>query len=520
MTTTANSAQLAEIWANDALQRKPYADFLTKFLTAQTRVATEAGYKPYCLAIDAPWGAGKTYFVSNWCAQLQLENLNPAFRFDAWATDYHSDPLIAFMSALKTALQEEIKKTKLPSRVQTQAKSALTRGVKALGKLAVPLATDVALSSMKAVFPGAVAAAMEMVRDGRTELSDDEIAGLGEATLAGAKKGAAHYFQHAIAEQSKRADVLQQFRESVSESLKLLEEHGSRTLPLFVFVDELDRCRPTYAIELLETMKHVFNIPGVCFVVSTNMDQLSHAVTAVYGQAFNARDYLQRFFESECTLPAMEGQHYAHQLIGEYPLLRGINIKLGLPPGGFTKPFATPSAALTIEWVATTFKLDLRSQQRMLAMINACVTTLQEKPNIHLLWLATLCAAKIRSSDLFNSLRRVQDASPAALWNRFAPADFSRQHQAPESNEVNAQLHYADVVLFTAIGYYRNFLERDPAQFAHEISSQRSAYLSYPKSILLEIRSGLGNRQQPETDTEMPHKCYGGLVELAGHMLK
>ncbi|WP_419182173.1 P-loop NTPase fold protein [Pantoea ananatis] len=35
--------------------------------------------------------------------------------------------------------------------------------------------------------------------------------------------------------------------------------------PLFVFVDELDRCRPTYAIEMLETIKHLFSIENVVY---------------------------------------------------------------------------------------------------------------------------------------------------------------------------------------------------------------------------------------------------------------
>ncbi|GAL22833.1 putative phage protein [Vibrio maritimus] len=74
------------------------------------------------------------------------------------------------------------------------------------------------------------------------------------------------------------------------------------SLPAFIFIDELDRCRPSYAVEMLETIKHIFDIEGVVFVVATDTEQLQHAVKAVYGEGFDARVYLSRFFNSRFSL--------------------------------------------------------------------------------------------------------------------------------------------------------------------------------------------------------------------------
>ncbi|MEJ8629403.1 P-loop NTPase fold protein [Sphingomonas sp. I4] len=73
--------------------------------------------------------------------------------------------------------------------------------------------------------------------------------------------------------------------------------------PMFVFIDELDRCRPTYAIKFLEDVKHLFNIEGIVFVVATDSEQLAHSVKAIYGAEFEARKYLRRFFDRVFVFP-------------------------------------------------------------------------------------------------------------------------------------------------------------------------------------------------------------------------
>ncbi|WP_249118541.1 P-loop NTPase fold protein [Pseudoalteromonas sp. NEC-BIFX-2020_015] len=72
--------------------------------------------------------------------------------------------------------------------------------------------------------------------------------------------------------------------------------------PAFIFIDELDRCRPTYAVEMLEAIKHIFDIEGLVIVVSTHTEELQHTIKALYGSDFNATDYLKRFFDTKYHL--------------------------------------------------------------------------------------------------------------------------------------------------------------------------------------------------------------------------
>jgi hypothetical protein len=81
-----------------------------------------------------------------------------------------------------------------------------------------------------------------------------------------------------------------------------------------VFIDELDRCRPTYSIELLERIKHLFDIPGLVFVLATDLAQLSNSICAVYGSRFDSRRYLQRFINLEYSLKEPQKSDYIKAL--------------------------------------------------------------------------------------------------------------------------------------------------------------------------------------------------------------
>ena len=75
-------------------------------------------------------------------------------------------------------------------------------------------------------------------------------------------------------------------------------------LPLVIILDELDRCRPTFALSLLEKVKHFFSVEGIVFVFVMNSDQMCACIHHIYGVSINARQYLHKFIDVECTLPA------------------------------------------------------------------------------------------------------------------------------------------------------------------------------------------------------------------------
>ena len=80
----------------------------------------------------------------------------------------------------------------------------------------------------------------------------------------------------------------------------ILEERGNR---LVIFVDELDRCKPSFAVRLLERIKHYFSNERISFVFSINTSELQHTIKRYYGNDFDAYRYLDRFFDLRMSLP-------------------------------------------------------------------------------------------------------------------------------------------------------------------------------------------------------------------------
>lgn len=79
---------------------------------------------------------------------------------------------------------------------------------------------------------------------------------------------------------------------------------------VILFIDELDRCKPTYAVKLLERVKRYFNGDNYISVYSLNMQQLQHTIKNFYGVDFDAHKYLDRFFNLSLSMPEYDKSQY------------------------------------------------------------------------------------------------------------------------------------------------------------------------------------------------------------------
>ena len=100
---------------------------------------------------------------------------------------------------------------------------------------------------------------------------------------------------------------------SRKERCELSEEHRERAL--FIMIDELDRCRPSYAVELLEVAKHLFSVDQIIFVLALNRPELAHSIRALYGNKFDAEGYLHRFFDIDYSLPWPDREKFVLQAL-------------------------------------------------------------------------------------------------------------------------------------------------------------------------------------------------------------
>jgi hypothetical protein len=188
--------------------------------------------------------------------------------FNAWEADGSSDPMLAFATELET---------KLPP--MPDATSALT----ALGAR---------------VFRKGVGRTAELVT--LRILREEDFVGGARPLDAGSSEGVA---KARIAAFEAEHAAVAEFRAHLKGRAQVLAADAELRSPLVVFIDELDRCRPSFAVELLERIKHLFDVPGIVFVLGLHRAELAHSVCAVYGGGFDGEKYLDRFFDMTYALP-------------------------------------------------------------------------------------------------------------------------------------------------------------------------------------------------------------------------
>lgn len=83
---------------------------------------------------------------------------------------------------------------------------------------------------------------------------------------------------------------------------------------LVIFIDELDRCNPAFAIKLLERIKHFFDDDRFIFIFSTNLSELQYTVKKFYGEGIDGYMYLDKFFDLQFSLPNIDIEDYINSL--------------------------------------------------------------------------------------------------------------------------------------------------------------------------------------------------------------
>ena len=221
---------------------------------------------PCVLSVDAGWGAGKTTFLKMWAQHLRNEKF-PVVEFNAWETDFSEEPFIALSTEL-------------------------TEGLKDYGYA-----------------DGSVRAKINDMTQKTKKVARSLIPGIIKAAAAGIPLVGGELGQALASLAEEKVNVYEEVRKSIRTFRSALQDMANTLSkskdgrPLVVVIDELDRCRPSYAVELLEVAKHIFAVDHVVFVLGVNRSQLAHSVKALYGNKFDATGYLGRFFDLDFRLP-------------------------------------------------------------------------------------------------------------------------------------------------------------------------------------------------------------------------
>ncbi|ANM16334.1 KAP P-loop domain-containing protein [Rhizobium sp. N541] len=231
---------------------------------------------PLVIAFDGQWGSGKTTFLKMWAGELRKSG-HPVIFFDAFENDYVEDAFAALAREIVELAEN-----------QTSAKSQVAQTIKEKAThLGALLVRGTAKVGMKVAVRAATAGLA----------SSDDFKDIGEDIGKEVEDAAEAYMEQLLDQPRKQKEIAESFRTALAKLPGLLAPpaEGEKQKPLVFIIDELDRCKPYFALALLERIKHFMAVQNVHFVLGVHLTQLQSSVRYAYGNDINAAAYLQKF---------------------------------------------------------------------------------------------------------------------------------------------------------------------------------------------------------------------------------
>ena len=265
----------------DEFQRKNIAEKAIKLLKSNIDISP--------MVIDGSWGTGKTEFCHKLINLMKQDDTHNIIYIDAFKADHVDEPLMTVLAEIIKILPEGPRRKAFINRVLPAVRYTL----KTIAKAGVSHLLRQDFADVANDFD-------EVIQ----KTADDSI--------------------------DKAAELILKDHVEAEKSLKTLQTALTAIAsqdPIIIFIDELDRCRPNFAVDMLEIIKHTFDVEGVSFVLVTNTQQLRASINHCYGQAVDAQRYLDKFIkfrfelsphsQRHMTNPVLAANAYFYQLIGE-----------------------------------------------------------------------------------------------------------------------------------------------------------------------------------------------------------
>lgn len=209
------------------------------------------------ILLNGAWGSGKSTFLNELEEKIiESDDMKLFLNYNAYEYDFYETPYIPFFASMedKLKLGEDLDKL-------VKLTSNLEKGI---------------LVSLYAMINGFYKKKFDI------ELNDikDNILG--------------------IENESYKKD----FDEFISCKKKIeskLKKSCSKKPQIFI-VDELDRCKPSFAIDTLEIIKHFFDVENCIFIVAVDKLQLEESAKTIFGQEMDSEKYFSKFFDYQYNL--------------------------------------------------------------------------------------------------------------------------------------------------------------------------------------------------------------------------
>lgn len=274
------------IQASPEIKSENFEDLLNRRKLAKNFLDVVISQTANVYSINAPWGTGKTWFLKFIEDECQNQNI-PFIQFNVWETDYAKDPFQAILSELIKLLHIQIKNIIAKNEIENLEKE---------------------LASIKSI--------ANKFLNLRKKLSYS--IGLNHPTLPVSGEITVNPDTSSLAEYEDMKTTKNDFINSLKNFVNSFETK------LLIAIDELDRCRPDYAITTLEIIKHFFNIKNVVFILAVDKEQLQATVKTMFGSSTDTDAYLKKFVDIQYCLPESSSisQFIRYHIKNVYPTIQ------------------------------------------------------------------------------------------------------------------------------------------------------------------------------------------------------
>lgn len=289
--------------------------------------------------------------------------------------------------------------------------------------------------------------------------------------IVGVTKGLSDVFENDVNEYAKRKTSIQEFRSSLSTFIK----DTCQNKPIIFIVDELDRCRPDYAVSILEQIKHFFSVPNIVFVLSIDKEQLGNAVRGVYGSdKIDADEYLRRFIDIEYSIPEPEDDEFYKYLFDYFRFDEFFNSKDRRQlrnTQNDTKNFFTICKLLF-----TNTSIPLRQQEKIFVLARLSLRTFKEYNDLIPFVYMFLIYIKVVHSNVYDKIRNKQ------LTLLQLQENILRIVKQNNNKETETNLMWLEAYM---LNYYHNYINpRHNKQQFYEYDKDAGENILLIKSII------------------------------------
>ncbi|MEI3533965.1 MAG: P-loop NTPase fold protein [Alphaproteobacteria bacterium] len=248
----------------------------SKHLEPLTTLIENVSDESFVMTVSAPYGGGKTFFINLWQNYLR-DNGYKTLYYNAWENDVADNPLMSFIACF-----DELKLDK-------KSRKELIKSAASVFADEVLLNPKVMENCFECISPnlGILAYIMSFLGK-KIKKVTSKIKYRAECE---------NIFIEQVKIEKKKKEQIVKLKTALK---KIIDKQKNKKL--IIFIDDLDRCSPSYAIKFLEYIKHLFDVEGCIFVLAVDEEQLRSAIEVVYGNK-NGEDFLAKIIDYRFKLP-------------------------------------------------------------------------------------------------------------------------------------------------------------------------------------------------------------------------